>query len=120
MECLDVLGQTIFDVARDACSAATYQPEAFASCKESIIALLEHGIPPAETLDSKSSTFRQFDAISILNAGWLFYERESPHWEERFAHLDLIRRGEFLNRLLTKAIEISFVKEASLIRGYED
>lgn len=119
-ECLAVLGQTIFDVARDACSAATYQPETFTSCKENIIALLEHGIPPAEILDSKSSIFRQFDAISILNAGWLFYERRVPTWEERFAHLNPIKRGEFLNRLLTKAIEVSFVKEASLIMGYED
>jgi hypothetical protein len=120
VECLDILRQTIFDVARDACNTATYQPETFTSCKGNIIALLEHGIPPAETLDSKSSIFRQFDAISILNAGWLFYERGVHPWEERFAHLDLIKRGEFLNRLLTKAVEISFVKEASLIMGYED
>lgn len=119
-ECLTVLGQTIFDVARDACSTATYQVETFASCKENIIALLEHGIPPAEILDSKSSIFHQFDAISILNAGWLFYEKGVPTWEKRFAHLDPIKRGEFLNRLLTKAIEVSFVKEASLIMGYED
>lgn len=119
-ECLTILGQTIFDVSRNACGGATYQPETFASCKEDIVALLEHGIPPAEILDSESSIFRQFDAISILNAGWLFYERGFPTWEERFAHLDPIKRGEFLNRLLTKAVEVSFVKEASLIMGYED
>jgi len=114
-DCLSLLRWTIFDVAENACGGATYQPTTFASCKENIIALLEHGIPPAEMLDSKSGTFHQFDAISILNAGWFFYEKGSPTWEERFGHLDLVKRGEFLNRLLTKAMEVSFVKEASLI-----
>jgi len=119
-ECLSILRQTIFDVAENACGGATYQPTTFTACKENINALLEHGIPPAEILDSESGRFRQFDAISILNAGWLFYERGFPTWEGRFNHFDLIKRGEFLNRLLTKAIEVSFVKEASLIMGYED
>lgn len=119
-ECLAVLGQTIFDVVRDVCSTATYQVATFASCKKDIVDLLEHGIPPAEILDSTSGRFHQFDAISILNAGWLFYEKGTPTWEDRFAQLDPIKRGELLNRLLTKAIEVSFVKDASLAMGYED
>ena len=114
-ESLPLLRQSILEIARNACGAATYRPEALVSTKDSMLALLERGIPPAEMLDSGGEVFRQFDTVSILNAGWLFYEKDFPTWRERFSHLNMIERGEFLSRLLTKAIEISFVKEASSV-----
>ena len=114
-QCLTLLEQTVLDVVSDVCAEHMYKPETFESHKDNLLALLRRGIPPAERLDSNSETFRPFDVISILNAGWLFYEKELltwEQWEQQFAHLDLLTRIEFLNRLLAKAMEVSFVKDA--------
>lgn len=112
-ECLLHLEPYLFKVARDICSGATYQPEVFVSSKNRMLDLLKRSIPPVETLgDDTGGEFRPFDVVSILNAGWVFYEKGFPTWEERFPSLSLVERAELLNRLLAKAMELSFVKEA--------
>lgn len=112
-ECLPVLQQPILNLAQGVCREATYRPETLMPAKGDMLALLKRGIPPAEMLHPKGQKSRQFDAVSILNTGWLFYEKGFPTWGERFSHLNAIKYGELLSRLLTKAIEISFVMEIS-------
>lgn len=118
-ECLPILEQYMFEEASNICKAAMYKPDHFTPCKDHMMDLLRRGIPPVETLDENAAKFCQYDAVSILNAGWLFYEKGFPSWDQQFMSLDLVQRGEFLNRLLNKALEISFIKEeeANLARG---
>lgn len=106
------------EIVKSACGSHTYKPKAFRSHKDHMLALLKRDVPPGEELDSKNGIFRPFDAVGIVNAGWLFYEQGFPTWGERFKKLDSVAKLELLNRLLTKALEISFVKEAeSYLKG---
>jgi len=111
-ECLPILEPTLFEIASTFCSDAIYSPSTFELYKRQMFALLARGIPPSEMLDAGAKEFRQFDAASILNAGWLCYEKGFPGWDEQFSSLTAVERKQLLNRLLTKAIELSFVKEA--------
>jgi len=112
-ECMALLEALVFDVAADECAKVAYKPEALECSLEMLLSLLKRGVPPAEYLDSQNKQFNAFDAVTILNAGWLFYEKDFPTWRERFPNLGLVEKREFLDRLLTKAVEISFVKEAA-------
>jgi len=109
------LSVCLFDSARTICKNATYSKGLFVSGYQHMLELLKRGIPPLEVLDN--SVFRQFDAVSILNSGWLFYAKDFPSWRERISYVDSTDQLDFLNRLLTKAIELSFVQEASSIVG---
>lgn len=114
-ECLPLILEDILQIVKEICDRHTYKPRIFLSDKDHIYALLERGIPPAEKMDNKSNDnkFYSFDILSIINAGWFFREKNYPTWKERFSNLDSIQNKELLNRLITKAMEINFVREAT-------
>lgn len=113
-ECLPLIKEDILKVAKQSCRKYVYEPKTFMSAEDSVYGLLEQGIPPAEKI-GKSSTpnkFDSIDAVSIINGGWFFYEKGYPMWEKRYSNFGLDEKAEFLNRLLAKAMEITFVQEA--------
>jgi len=112
-ECLPLIKEDIFKVVQKACGKYVYRPETFVSVKDNVYGLLERGIPPAEKMGNSSGTvkFDSIDAVSIINGGWFFYEKGYPTWETRYKNFELTEKVEFLNRLLAKAMEITFVKE---------
>jgi hypothetical protein len=114
VECLVLLLDDIFRVANDLCQDHIYRPQHFESHREHVFSLLERGIPPAEILDgmTENAVFQNIDAITIINGGWFFCEQGYPGWEERFGELDSIKQLDLLNRLIAKAVEITFVREA--------
>jgi len=113
-ECLPLIEDYIYNVALALCNRYVYAPNKFIAVKEDIYALLERGIPPAEKCAS-SSTLGAVDIIdpeSIINGGWIFYENDFPKWNDFYGKLDHTEKTDFLNRLIGKAIEVSFVEEA--------
>ena len=110
-ECLPIILPDIQGVVKILCGANIYQPELLLASKAQIWDLLARGVPPAEnTRDTLE--FVAFDSISIINAAWAFSEKNYPSWETRFGQMNLVEKGELLNRLITKALEISFFLEA--------
>ena len=119
-ECLPIILPDIQGVVKILCGANIYQPELLLASKAQIWDLLARGVPPAEnTRDTLE--FVAFDSISIINAAWAFSEKNYPSWETRFGQMNLVEKGELLNRLITKALEISFFLEAKAkanVRGF--
>lgn len=113
--CLPIIKEEIFKTVRKHCEEFDYKPETFSQVKNSVYGLLERGIPPAEKMGNGTTInkFVNIDAMSILNSGWFFYENGYPSWEERFNKFEAAERADFLNRLMAKAIEITFVNEAA-------
>jgi len=114
-ECLPLIKEEAFTVARKVCRNCTYRVETFQSTKDIIYGLFECGIPPAEQMrgEGKDSYFEGIDVVSILNVAWFFHGKGYPTWSQKFERVDATEKTEFLNRLLAKAMEITFVKEAA-------
>ena len=113
-KCLPVVLDVIIGMIKKLCNKHAFKPNTFLSHKEDIYAILERAVPPVEmiSVDTNNRRLSYFDAVSIINAGWFFYQKDFPSWENRFGKLAFIEKGELLNRLLTKAIDITFVKQA--------
>jgi len=111
--CLPIVKEEIFEIVRKLCKTFTYKPQAFRRFNDTVNGLLERGIPPAEKMGDGTTIdkFVKIDAVSILNSGWFFYENNYPSWEERFSKFEAVERAAFLNRLIAKAIEITFIEE---------
>ena len=113
-QCLPIIEPALFELAGETCRSATYKPKVFASEKDQMLSLLSHGIPPVEVLVSRQGKrkFRVSAPVTILNVGWFCYESSFPGWDQKFPKLTTIERGQVLDRLIIKAMEISFVKSA--------
>jgi hypothetical protein len=114
-ECLILVKEEAFIVAQKTCRNCTYKVSTFLSIKDSIHGLLERGIPPAELIkgEGMDANFESVDVVSILNAAWFFHVKDYPTWAQRFERFDATEKTEFLNRLVAKAMEITFVREAA-------
>ncbi len=111
-ECLLIIWDDIIKAVLSFLDGKGYKPQTFESNKSIMYGLLERGVPPAETIQgSVANEARVFDAVSIINAGFFFRERGYPSWDVRFLGMDTNERAMLLNRLLTKALEVSFVAQ---------
>lgn len=100
---------------RAACKTLEYLPETYLKQESSVRELLSKAVPPGE-IQRNEDDIIPVNPLTILNTGWRYYLAGMTEWDKIIRYPERLetdyQKRSLLNRLLLKALEISYLRSA--------